>query len=230
VELLDALRTTGAIREFVDEPVDDALVYTILDTARFAPNGGNRQAWHVVVVRDPAARAGLRDLYLDGWYGYLAMLEAGLTPYSPMNDPATEAAAAARAEEIRQRSPVPTDFAERYDRVPVLLAVLAQLRNLSALDRDLGRYTLVGGASIYPFAWNVLLAAREHGLAGTFTTVPILREPGVKDLLGVPDDVAVALLLALGRPARPFPKRLTRRPVEEFTTVDRYDGRPLTSG
>jgi nitroreductase len=230
VELLDALRTTGAIRDFLDEPVDDALVYRILDVARFAPNGGNRQAWHVVVVRDAAARVALRDLYVDGWYGYLAMLEAGLTPYSPVNDPAAEAAARAKAGDIRARGGIPSEFAEHYDRVPVLLAVLAQLRNLSALDRDLGRYTLVGGASIYPFAWNVLLAAREHGLAGTFTTVPILREPAIKEVLGVPGDVAVALLLALGRPARSFPKHLTRRPVEEFATVDRYDGPPLTAG
>ncbi len=53
MDLIDALRTTGAVREFTGVPVDDATLYRILDTARFAPNGGNRQAWRVVVVQDP---------------------------------------------------------------------------------------------------------------------------------------------------------------------------------
>ena len=46
---------------------------SLLDTARYAPSGGNRQAWHVVLVKDPELRARLRDLYLRGWYEYLAM-------------------------------------------------------------------------------------------------------------------------------------------------------------
>ena len=58
MDLTEALRTTGAVREFTDEPVDDATVYRLLETARFAPNGGNRQAWRVVVVQDPATCAG----------------------------------------------------------------------------------------------------------------------------------------------------------------------------
>ena len=48
VELIEALRTTGAVREFEDTPVPDGTVYRLLDTARFAPNGGNRQAWRVI--------------------------------------------------------------------------------------------------------------------------------------------------------------------------------------
>ncbi len=56
MELIDALRTTGAVRDFLDAPVPDATVYRLLDTARFAPNGGNRQAWRVIVVKDPALR------------------------------------------------------------------------------------------------------------------------------------------------------------------------------
>ncbi len=58
----------------------------------------------------------------------------------------------------------PGGFAEHFDEVPVLLVVLADQRNLAAVDRDLGRYTLAGGASIYPFVWSILLAAHEEGL------------------------------------------------------------------
>jgi nitroreductase len=41
MELTDALRTTGAVREFTDELVDDAALARVLDTARFAPSGGD---------------------------------------------------------------------------------------------------------------------------------------------------------------------------------------------
>ena len=73
MELTEALRTTGAVRDYTDEPVDDDVLARVLDTARFAPSGGNVQAWRVVVVRDAALRTRLRELYLRGWYDYLAM-------------------------------------------------------------------------------------------------------------------------------------------------------------
>ncbi len=67
-------------------------------------------------------------------------------------------------------------FAETLDTAPALLLVLADLSALAAVDRDLPRYTLVGGASIYPFVWSLLLAARTEGLGGVTTTVAIRRE------------------------------------------------------
>jgi nitroreductase len=51
----------------------------------------------------------------------------------------------------------------------------------------------------------------------------VCAEPEVKELLGVPDELVVAGVIALGRPVHQ-PHRLTRRPVEEFATVDRFDG------
>jgi nitroreductase len=228
MDLLEGLRTTGAVRDFRPDPVPDDVVYRLLDTARFAPNGGNRQAWHVVVLRDPAVKRALRDLYVPGWYEYLPQVEAGLTPFAAVTDRAAEARAVARAPEIAARAAeAPPGFAERFHESPVLLVLLANLRNLATVDRDLGRYTLVGGASIYPFAWNLLLAAHAEGLGGVLTTMPVLREPGVKELLGVPDHVAVAGVLALGYPVQRA-TRLTRKPVGSFTTVDRYDGPEFT--
>src|SRR5690349_6833056 len=93
MDLVDALRTTGAVREFVAEPVPDDVLYRVLDNARFAPSGGNRQGWRVVVVRSPEVRAALRDLYLPGWYHYLAQRMAGLVPFAPITDAAAEARA-----------------------------------------------------------------------------------------------------------------------------------------
>ena len=229
MELIQALRTTGAVREFTDQPVSDEVLARVLDTARFAPSGGNVQGWRLVVVRDPDTRSALRDLYLPGWYEYLAQMEAGLTPFAAVTDTEAEIAARARGPEIRARAAeAAPGFAENFHLAPVLLVLLADLRNLATIDRDLDRYTLVGRASIYPFAWSILLAAHDAGLGGVFTTVAIRQEPQLKELLGVPEPVVVAGVLALGFPVQRATK-LRRNPVESFATVDRYDGPAFTA-
>lgn len=227
VDLLDTLRSTGTIREFTDAPVADDTVAKILDSARFAPNGGNAQAWHVVLVKNPDLRSRLRDLYRPGWRDYLAMGAAGLRPWAPTNDRAAEADA---LESVPEQVTVAADqgFAAGLDRVPVLLAVFADLSALAAVDRDLDRYSFAGGASIYPFVWNILLAARAEGLGGVLTTMLIRQENEVKRLLDAPPHWALAAVLALGHPVRQ-PTRLRRRPVGSFTTVDSVDG-PALSG
>jgi nitroreductase len=228
VDLIETLRTTGAVRDFVAEPVPDDVVATILDTARFAPSGGNRQGWHVVLVKDADTRRRLRDLYLVGWYEYLAMHLAGLTPWAPITDRAAEQEALAAASTLAERAaaaPTP-GFPETLEQVPVLLAIFADLTALAAVDRDLDRYTFAGGASVYPFAWSILLAARAHDLAGVITTMPIRQEAAVRALFGAPDDHALAAVVALGHPVRQ-PRRLTRADVADFATVDRFAGPSL---
>lgn len=225
MDLISALTSTGAVRDFTDDPVPDDQIVRVLDLARFAPSGGNRQGWRVVVIKDPSVRERVRDLYLDGWYEYLAMRAAGLTPWSPMADRDAEAAAVLNAGAIREQAQ-PNGFAERFDQVPVLLAILVELDALAAVDRDLGRYTFAGAASVYPFAWSILLAARTEGLGGVITTMAIRREAEVLTALGAPHGFAVAAMLAIGRPVRTVTK-LTRAPVSSFTSIDRVDGEPF---
>ncbi|MEI7859075.1 MAG: nitroreductase family protein [Acidimicrobiales bacterium] len=230
MDLTDALRSTGAVREYTDESVDDATIYRLLETARFAPNGGNRQAWRIVVVKDPAIRASIRDIYLPGWYDYLAQVAAGLTPWAVVTDRLVEAESIAASGEIAAAAAAgPGGFAEHFDEVPVMLVLLADLSRLATVDRDSDHYTMVGGASIYPFAWSILLAARAEGLAGVMTTMVVRNEPAVKDLLGIPDTHLVAGVLALGHPVHQ-PTKLRRGAVEEFATVDRFDGPGLEGG
>jgi nitroreductase len=230
VELIEALRTTGAVREYEDTPVPDRTVHRLLDTARFAPNGGNRQAWRVIVVKDPALRRAMRDVYLPGWYQYLAQVSAGLTPWAVVTDRELERQAVLGAPEIAETAARgPGGFAEHLDRVPVMLVLLADLSRLATVDRDSDHYTMVGGASIYPFAWSILLAARAEGLAGVMTTMVVRDEAAVKELLGIPDSVSVVGVLALGVPVHQ-PTRLRRAPVGSFATVDRFDGPSLEEG
>ena len=55
MELYDAMRTTFAARDFTDDEMPDETLYRILDNARFAPSGGNRQGGRVIVVKDPVS-------------------------------------------------------------------------------------------------------------------------------------------------------------------------------
>jgi nitroreductase len=223
-DLYEVMRTTPATREFTANPVDDAAIYRLLDCARFAPSGGNRQGWRVISVRDPAKRRRLRDLLQTGWREYVAHLEQGLVPFAApeggrLERPAIDLAAA-------RARPRPNAFFDRLDEVPALLAVCADLGVLSFMDAFTPRQSLAGGASIYPFVHNLLLAARGEGLGGVLITLICREEPAVRELLGIPPRYALACLVALGRPARRISK-LKRRPVEEFATLDRFDGPPL---
>jgi nitroreductase len=150
------------------------------------------------------------------------MSAAGLRPWAPGNDPAAEEAAVA-AVPAEIAAAAGQGFAGELDRVPVLLAVFAELPALAAVDRDADRYPFAGGASVYPFVWSILLAAHAEGLGGVMTTMLVREEAAVKQLLGAPDHWALATVVALGRPAHPR-RRLRRRPVRSFATVDRADG------
>jgi nitroreductase len=233
MELRDAMRTTPATRRFTDEPLPDDVLFDILDHARFAPNGGNRQPWHVTAVRDPLVKGRVADLWAVAWTEDHAFYQAGLVPFvaseaywrNPPGQPSTQ--------------PVDLDEARRHPRedgpgmspaivrsAPVLLVVSVDLGRVTAMDSGLGRLSICGGGSVFPFCHNVLLAARDLGYGGCITTVLVRQEPAVKALLGIPDEHAIAATVVLGRPSVELTK-LRREPVASFATYDRFDGPPL---
>ncbi len=225
MDLVEALRTTGSIRSFSDDAVDSNTIFEILDDARFAPSGGNRQSWRVIVIESPAQRRAVRDIYLDAWHDYVAHLLAGVIPFSPLASEEDRASAAAQRSAAQELSK-PDGFAETLDRVPALLVVCADLSALAATDRDLVRYQIVGGASVYPFVWNILLSARARGLGGVMTTVATRNEGALREALRIPEQFCVASIVVLGHPLARYTK-LTRRKVEEFTTLDTFGGAAL---
>ena len=80
MELYDVMRTTFAAREFTDEALPDAVLHDILDNARFAPSGGNRQGNRVIVVRDASTRDELAALAEPAAKRYRAPSAAGESP------------------------------------------------------------------------------------------------------------------------------------------------------
>ena len=101
----------------------------------------------------------------------------------------------------------------------VVLVVCLDLGVAAAFDQDLDRIGVISGASVYPFVWNVLLAARNEGFGGVLTTMAVAEEPAVKDLLGIPDEYAVAAVVPLGKPVKQVTK-LTRKPGRHPRTFD----------
>ena len=80
MELREVLRTTFSAREFTDEPLPDSALREMLELARFAPSGGNRQGARVIVVRDAAAKARIAELAAPAAKRYMAQSRAGESP------------------------------------------------------------------------------------------------------------------------------------------------------
>jgi len=216
MDLYDVMRTTPAVREFTGDPLPDETLHRILDNARFAPSGGNRQGAHLIVVRDQETRQRLATLTEPGVRRYQAQKAAGQSPWNPLEEPLPT------AEEIAATD-VPASFTEPVRTAGAVLVVCVDLGLVAATDQHLDRIGLISGASVYPLVWNVLLAARNEGFGGTITTMAVAEEPAVKELLGIPDRFAVAAVVPLGKPVREVTK-LRRNTVEEFVTRERFDG------
>jgi nitroreductase len=216
MEIYDVMRTSGAVRTFTGDPLPDDVLARILDNARFAPSGGNRQGARVIAVRDTDTRRRLAELSATGARRYLAQINAGEGPWNPLRPCGVDA-------ETIHNTPVPEGVTGTLLGAEVVLVVCLDLGVAAAFDQDLDRIGVISGASIYPLVWNILLAARNEGFGGVLTTMVVAEEPAVRELLGIPDNYAVACLLPLGKPVKQVAK-LKRRPVSEFVTRERFDG------
>lgn len=182
-DLLTGLATTRAIRRIASDPIPDDDLSTIMWHATRAPSGSNRQPTRFVVLRDGGvaerAKSVLGTGFRTGWArkltddGYAA--GSALDPGSPKG---------------RQRAAMQY-FVDHFEQIPVVvLACLVRYREPTPTE----------GASVYPACQNLLLAARALGYGGVLTGWHALVEPELREVIGVPDDVAIAATIPLGRP------------------------------
>jgi nitroreductase len=212
VDLYEAMRCAPTTRRFKADPVPGEALMRALDAARFAPSGGNRQGWRVIVVQDAERRMALRELYLPGWREYMQQTGGALVLAEPDSFDAKIVRNLQRADE----------YANGLNLVPVHLIVGVRLEDLAVTDAKLPRQSIVGGASVYPFVQNLLLALRAEGLGATLTTLLVPAEAAVKGLLEIPEGIALAAHIGVGYRAEEWPSQLARKPVEEFAFSERY--------
>ena len=215
MDLSEALRGTGSARRFTEEPVSDDVVTAILDDARFAPSGGNRQPWRVAVVKDPSIRRHIADLMTAVWHEYLG----------EGSDPSRTPFAFGKS---FGATPIvePNWLLDEIEKVPVVLSIAADLNKIALMDGDAGRPPITGGASIYPFCWSILLAARARQLGGVLTTFLSRAEQQAAPVLGLPPGHAIVATIFLGHPVH-LNTKLKRAAVADFATIDRFDGPAL---
>ncbi|MCW2729402.1 MAG: nitroreductase [Mycobacterium sp.] len=219
MELYDVMRTTGAVRQFTGDPLPDDVLERILDNARFAPSGGNRQGVRVIAVRDLPTRERLAELSIPAAKRYSAQIANGESPWNPLHPCGVDDATIAATEP-------PTQMTAPLREASVVLVICLDLGVVAATDQNLDRIGVVSGASVYPFVWNVLLAARSEGYGGVTNTMAIPEEAQVRTLLNVPDDYVIAAVVPLGKPVHQVSK-LKRKEVADFVTRERFDGDPL---
>jgi nitroreductase len=223
METYDVMRTTFAARDFTDDEVSDEVVYRILDNARFAPSGGNRQGGRVIIIKNPEIKRKLGHLCLPGLRVYREQIRAGESPWQSVTKTVVDVEAVAADASI----PTIIPMFDNLQEIPLVMVVAVDLNFVASMDKDLDRIGVISGGSIYPLAWNILLGARNEGLGGTLTTLIATAEPAAQELLGLESHEAVAALLTIGKPKKQLTK-LTRKSVEEFVTIDRADGQAFT--
>lgn len=212
MDLSEVMRTTAGVRLYESRDVPDEVIHRALELARFAPSGGNRQPWRVVVVRDSAVRTRIRDislreweLYVTTWYGDLELL----------------------SERRLRKLEEGTSYHKTLESAPVHLLVWTELSALAVTDRDLDRQSFVGGGSIYPFVQNLQLALRNEGVGSRITSLAVAAESEMASLVESPDGFGLAAVVTVGYPEW-APTRLSRNPVESFAWRERFNGSPLS--
>ncbi len=206
IGLLDGVATTRAIRRYTDDPIPDDDLATILWHASRAPSGSNRQPFRFLVLRDgPQAHAAKHLLGTSFRAGWGAKQGAdGYTEGSGLEADSPKARQAAAMQH----------FVDHLEQVPVVVLVcLARYRDPNPYE----------GASVYPACQNLLLAARALGYGGALTMWHLGVEGELRELLGIPDHVALSACITLGRPAGNHgPVR--RRPLGDLVFDDRWGG------
>jgi nitroreductase len=205
-DLFAAMSSQRAMRRLKPDPVPEEHIRKLIWAATQAPNGGNVQPYRFLVVRDPAKKRGLQEIYAKQWAEY--------TKVEP-ND-ARVATAEGRAA-LEKQYAAGNYLAAHLHEVPVIIVACGFLLPVNS--------GIASGSSIYPAIQNLMLAARSLGLGTVMTTLHRHDEGAVRELLGIPENANTAALIPVGYPMGRFGP-LRRKPVEEVTYFDYWGNKP----
>jgi nitroreductase len=215
IELYEAMRTLRAVRRLRPDPIPDDVLRRVLEAATWAPTGGNRQAWRVIVVKDAVRKRRLGELYSR-------IAVPFMQSYSDRLRSLPESERAKTEKMLRSG----VYLAEHFGEAPVQCIFCFHPDGLAVTDSDLPRVSVVGGGSIYPAVQNLLLACRAEGLGCVLTTLLCRAETEVREVLAIPQPWGTAAAVPIGYPMLRGHGPISRRPVEEMAFIDSW-GRPF---
>jgi len=197
MDAIEAMETCRAIRYLKPDPVPQALIERVIYAATRASSPGNSQGWDFVVLRDRTAKAKLGPV-----------LRERLLPLvqSMPNTPGSVSRMIEGAQHLLRA----------FEEIPVWVIVCGRKVYPPGAATD-----QMVDAALYPAAQNLIVAARSLGLGTTFTTFQVATENEMRKVLGIPDDVSIAVCIAMGYPDRPFGP-VKRKPVAEVIHWDRW--------
>jgi len=194
--LSEAIKQRRSIRRFKPDPVPREAIKEMLEAARLAPSGSNRQPWRFIVVTDAEEKKKLRQICLDQAFVEDAPVVfvccADLMAYS--KDSRWQ-----REQEFRDTGVVQSlsgAFADPEFRTLML--------NLP--DPDMMAYLTTATANTYIAIEHMVLTATSLGLATCW--VGATGSPGeIASLFGLPETTIVVAALPTGYPAQSPPPR-----------------------
>lgn len=174
------LSTTRAVRKRLDfdRPVSDDTVRECVAMAMQSPSGSNSPTMQFVVVRDAEKRAAIGEIYRQAFDIYKSMdgVYIGSIPKDSSD-----------AQAQQDRSTVSADYlGENMGRAPVLVVACTKSGRLDGQPAMVAASTM---GNVLPAMWSFMLAARARGLGTCWTTVSLMMEQQVADLLDIPFDM-----------------------------------------
>jgi nitroreductase len=175
----ELLSTTRAVRQRLDfeRPVDDQLIRECVELAMQSPSGSNNMSMQFVVVRDREKCAALGEIYRQ-CYGIYTSLDG---VYIRSIDKGDEMGNAQQ-----QRSADSADFlGEHMGDAPALVIACSASGRVDGAPAMMAASMM---ANVIPAMWSFMLAARARGLGTCWTTVHLMMEQQVAEVLGIPFD------------------------------------------
>lgn len=199
--VFDIMKTMRAMRRLKPDPVPDEMIVKILDAAISAPNGGNNQTWHFVVVKDMAIKKAVQVWYKKALDEVVGPRYASSAP-PPGSDP----------DKYHRQHLAVEYLTDHYHEAPVWIVACIKHGD-SKPDR-------MSGASIYPAVQNILLATRALGLGANLTTRHLLFAEESEKALELPPGVLSYAIIPIGYPMGNFGPT-GRGTLKDFVSLDR---------
>lgn len=173
------LSTTRAVRKRLDfeRPVPDDLVRECVELAMQSPSGSNSMTMQFVVVRDEAKRKAIGEIYRQCYGIYQSMDGVYIRSIDKGDDSANAQ---------QQRSADSADFlGEHMGDAPVLVIACTEGARADGMP---GMMVSSVMGNVLPAMWSFMLAARARGLGTAWTTVHLMMEQQMAEVLGIPFD------------------------------------------